>query len=450
MNKVFNFTPPIVNFIMAREFDAVLFGASGFTGQYAVEELALSMNMDELYKTNNLKWAVAGRSKDKIQMVLDEVEKNTNIPGTKNTPIIEADTSDYDSIVAMCKRTRLVINTVGPYRFYGEVVVKACIEAATHHVCVSGEPQYLEEMQLKYYEAANKVGVYIVGACGFDSIPADLGVSLAKKSAKGDLSNIDVIVSIKGNKEDKAPLMNVGTWNSALHSFANQSELASLRKELFDKILPYPKTRSKFPPKPIPVMGKIDEVEGVILPFLGSDRSVVKRSEVYKYNKFHERPVDVSTYIAFKTKIQCLAVLCVVSVFGCLAKFSLGRKMLAKYPRFCSFGCVSQDGVPRESLQGKSFTHTIIGYGWDEKYDDPDQQHLDPPKKKIVAKFVSPLDPGYIGTAAMLVHSGMTLLFDRATLPEPGVLSPGACFQNSYLMDRLSKRGIRFEVVTNE
>lgn len=109
---------------MSREFDAVIFGGSGFTGQFVVEEMAISVNMNELYKTNNIKWAIAGRSKEKLEKVLIEAEKNVDIQGLKHVPIIEADVSNQESLLNMCKRTRLVINVVGPYRFYGEPVVK--------------------------------------------------------------------------------------------------------------------------------------------------------------------------------------------------------------------------------------------------------------------------------------------------------------------------------------
>ena len=61
------------------------------------------------------------------------------------------------------------------FRFSGEQIVKACVENGTHHVDLSGEPQFLEEMQLRYNEEAEKKGIYIVGSCGFDSIPSDLG-----------------------------------------------------------------------------------------------------------------------------------------------------------------------------------------------------------------------------------------------------------------------------------
>lgn len=120
-------------------------------------------------------------------------------------PIILADVGDRTSIVAMAEKckvdtnlkhtkfdqftimilSKVVINCCGPYRFYGEMVVKACIEAGTHHVDISGEPQYIEGMRLKYHYLAQKNHTYIISTCGFDSIPAEMGVLHAEKNFSG-------------------------------------------------------------------------------------------------------------------------------------------------------------------------------------------------------------------------------------------------------------------------
>lgn len=429
---------------MSREFDAVVFGASGFTGQYVVEEMALSMDMDSLYKHNNLKWAVAGRNKDKITQVLNEVAINTKLGWCNQVPIIEADINNYDSILDMCKRTRLIINCVGPYRFFGEPVVKACVEAGADYVDISGEPQFLEGMQLKYYDEARKKGVYIVSAAGWDSIPADVGTTWTKQQFQGDLNGVEIIVDAEAPDGSK---MNFGTWHSAIYGYACANELKPLRQKLFKDILTPPPTRSNYPLRHRPFMGYIEEVKGRCLPFPGSDRSVVRRSEILKYNSKKERPVYCETYFRVGTYFSGLLVVMVASVFGLFAKFGPGRYLLKRFPGFFSFGVVSKEGVPRSSLLKCSFSHTIIGYGWDSKLDDVDRQHDTPPSKKIITKISGP-DPGYIATSTFLVHSGMTLLFDRQKLPEPGVITPGACFRDTYLIDRLTKRNIKFEILS--
>lgn len=429
---------------MSREFDVIIFGASGFTGQFVVEEMAKSVEMESLYKTNNIKWAIAGRNRDKLANVLKETAKNTKFDWCTNVPIILADVDDYKSLQDLCKRTRLVMTVVGPYRFYGEPLVKACVESGTNYVDISGEPQFLESMQLKYNEQANQKGIYIVGATGWDSIPADVGITWTKKLFKGDLNSVDIIVSSKAPDGVK---MNYGTWHSAIYGLAYASELRPLRQKLFkEPLLKNQDNRSIHRQAPRAFMSYVDEVKGHCLPFPGSDKSVIRRSENYKYNVHKERPVQCECYFRVGSWMNGIIILMAASIFGVMAKFSLGRRLLKRFPGFFSFGTVSKDGVPRESLDKCSFSHTIIGYGWDEKFDDPDKQHDSPPTKKIVTKISGP-DPGYKATSQFLVHSGMTIIFDPHHLPKPGVLTPGACFRDSYLIDRLTKRDIKFEVL---
>lgn len=428
-----------------REFDVVIFGASGFTGQFVVEEMAISVEMDSLYKSNNIRWAIAGRNHDKLKQVLKEAAKNTKYEWCINVPIILADTTDPQSLLEMCKRCRLIISVVGPYRFFGEPLVKACVEAGTHYVDISGEPQFLESMQLKYNDLAKDKGIYIVGATGWDSIPADVGLSWTKQKFNGDLNHADIIV--KTIVHDRKSL-NYGTWHSAIYGYAYAHELKDLRKKLFqsNEHLKQPQIKPKHRQSTRTLMSYIDEARGYCLPFPGSDKSVVRRSENYKYNVYKERPCQVETYFTVRSWLHGLMVVVVASVFGIMAKFSLGRTLLKKYPSFFSFGTVSTDGISRESLAKASFSHTIIGYGWDKKSDNPDEQHDTPPSKKIVTRISGP-DPGYTATATFVVHSGMTIIFDQHHMPEPGVHSPGACFSKTYLIDRLTKRNIKFEQI---
>lgn len=430
---------------MTREFDVIIFGASGFTGQFVVEEMAVSVEMDSLYKTNNIRWAIAGRNRDKLAEVLKEAEKNTKLDWCTNVPIILADVSDPQSLLDMCNRTRLVMTVVGPYRFFGEPLVKACVEAGTNYVDISGEPQFLEAMQLKYNEAAREKGIYIVGATGWDSVPADVGTTWTKKIFKGDLNSVEIFVA---SKAPDGPKLNYGTWHSAIYGYAMASELRPLRQKLFqDPLLKVPKVRSVHRQAARGLLSFVEEVKGYCLPFPGSDKSVVIRSENYKYNVHHERPVQCETYWRVGTWMSGVMVIMAASVFGAMSKFSSGRKLLKRFPGFFSFGTVSTDGVSRESLAKCSFSHTIIGHGWEEKFEDPDRQHDSPPSKVITTRVSGP-DPGYTATAAFLVHCGMTIIFDQKHLPKPGVLTPGACFRDSYLIDRLTKRNIKFEVIS--
>nr|XP_042900286.1 saccharopine dehydrogenase-like oxidoreductase [Parasteatoda tepidariorum] len=175
-----------------RDFDVVIFGASGFVGQYVIEELAHSSI------SSKLKWAIAGRNKEKLRESLKIVQgylgKEIDIT---ETPLIEADVNNALSLLNLCKRTKLILNCVGPYNLYGEAVIKACIEAGTHHIDLSAETKYLEETQTQYFQAAREKNVYIVLACGMGFLIDDYGISALKKHFPGDLNAVEYFETLK-------------------------------------------------------------------------------------------------------------------------------------------------------------------------------------------------------------------------------------------------------------
>jgi short subunit dehydrogenase-like uncharacterized protein len=152
-----------------REFEVAVFGATGFTGRLVAEYLAA--------EHPDVRWAMAGRSRDKLNAVRDE------IGAPAETPLIEADSSDEASLSAMAARTDAIITTVGPYQIYGEPLVKACVEAGTDYVDLCGEPAWMRDIIDGYDARAKQTGARIVLSCGFDSIPFDLGVFALEQEA---------------------------------------------------------------------------------------------------------------------------------------------------------------------------------------------------------------------------------------------------------------------------
>ncbi|MDG1417618.1 MAG: saccharopine dehydrogenase NADP-binding domain-containing protein [Maricaulis sp.] len=154
-----------------REFDVVVFGATGFTGRLVAEYLARE------YKSG-LRWAMAGRSEAKLAKI------RTEIGASDDTPLIVADSSDTASLAAMAARTRVVLTTVGPYQLYGTDLVEACVAAGTDYVDLCGEPAWMYDIIRTYNAPAQASGARIVLSCGFDSIPFDLGVFFLQEQAK--------------------------------------------------------------------------------------------------------------------------------------------------------------------------------------------------------------------------------------------------------------------------
>lgn len=154
-----------------RKYDVVVYGATGFTGRLVAEYLAAKYAGD-------VKWAMAGRSREKLESVRDE------IGAPQDTPLILADAGDPESLADMARSTKAVITTVGPYQSYGEPLVKACVEAGTDYVDLCGEPAWMADIIAAYDGAAKESGARVVLSCGFDSIPFDLGVFFLQQTAK--------------------------------------------------------------------------------------------------------------------------------------------------------------------------------------------------------------------------------------------------------------------------
>lgn len=156
---------------MAREFDIIVYGATGFTGRLVAEYLV------EAYP-EGVAWAMAGRSLTKLQEVRDAIGAPADIP------LIVANSDDPASLTAMCERTRVVLTTVGPYQLYGSDLVAACVATGTGYVDLCGEPAWMREMIDAHEAAARASGARIVFSCGFDSIPFDLGVLTLQEAAR--------------------------------------------------------------------------------------------------------------------------------------------------------------------------------------------------------------------------------------------------------------------------
>jgi len=157
-----------------REFDIIVYGATGYTGRLVAEYLSDHYGS----RDDAPNWAMAGRSLDKLEAVRDEI----GAPAT--TPLVVADASDPASLEAMCNRTRVVLTTVGPYQLYGDALVAACVKTGTDYADLCGEPAWMREKIDEHHEAAKASGAHICFSSGFDSIPFDLGVLMTQKACE--------------------------------------------------------------------------------------------------------------------------------------------------------------------------------------------------------------------------------------------------------------------------
>lgn len=156
----------------SREFDLIVYGATGFTGRLVAEYL------DAQYKGSDLKWAMAGRSQDKLEAVRAEMGI------ASDTPLVTADSADAVSLDDMAQRAKVILTTVGPYQLYGTDLLAACAKHGTDYVDLSGEPAWMHDTIDQFDAAAKDSGARIVHSCGFDSVPFDLGVYFLQQAAK--------------------------------------------------------------------------------------------------------------------------------------------------------------------------------------------------------------------------------------------------------------------------
>uniref|UniRef100_A0A1A9W2U6 Saccharopine dehydrogenase NADP binding domain-containing protein n=1 Tax=Glossina brevipalpis TaxID=37001 RepID=A0A1A9W2U6_9MUSC len=427
---------------MVEKLDVIIFGASGFTGTYTVYE-AISV-------LTNLRWGIAGRNRTKLEAVLEDV----GVKAGKNlmsTPIIIADIDDEMSLLQMTKRCRVLVNCCGPYRFYGEPVVRACIESGTHHVDVSGEPQYMETMQLRYDREAQEKNVYIVSACGFDSIPADMGMIFIEKNFDGVVNSVEAYLQsgVKGGPADGAAI-HYGTWESAVYGLAYAHELRGIRSQLYPEKLP------KFQPllKHRPLIFRSEIVNGICLPFPGSDRSVVMRSQRFLYEKEGKRPIQMHAYVVFQSWFTAICVTCFAIMFGMMTKFSFGRCLLLKYPKFFSMGMISHEGPSESRMERTHFSLTMKALGWpkSERNSNSLKELRETPTKTLTVK-ISGTNPGYGSTCVALLCTAVTILKESEKMPgNGGVLPPGAAFAKTSLISELEKHshGMKFEILANK
>lgn len=418
-----------------KKYDIVIFGATGFTGKYVIDEVVRTES-----EIPNLKWAVAGRKMRTLQEALGKAAERMNRQDLEDIDIIIADTNYYDSLVKMAESAKIVLNCVGPYRFFGEPVVKACVEGRAHHIDISGEPQFLEKMQLHYDAKAKENNVYIIGSCGWDSIPAEMGVIYTRDNFDGDLNAVESFIEL--NSTEKI-VLHFATYQSAIHGFANANELATLRKSLFTTKLPRPSHKLKN-------RGSYfwsDVLNSYFMPFPGSDRSVVSRSQRLFYEEDSLRPIQFAPYNSLgSTTFGLVKALVFGFVFSFLAKFALGRSLLEKFPKFFTAGTFSHEGPNEKQMKAATFKMTFKGNGYKEKQ-SVNVDHVDIPDKMITTTVYGP-EAGYISTPIAMVQCAYSILLEKDKMPgNGGVLPPGYAFAKTSLIQKLDSHGIKFQVL---
>ncbi|EER08547.1 conserved hypothetical protein [Perkinsus marinus ATCC 50983] len=417
-----------------RDFDVVVFGCTGFVGKLVLEK------MHRYGKAAGLRVAAAGRDEDKVKQVLQLL----NLEGKVGYMI--AGVYDLDSITAMVKNTRLVLNCVGPYALFGEPVVAACAEEGTDYMDLSGEVQFIEKMQLKYTEKAKESGAVIMSACAWDSVPEDLGFQLVReKMVKEGVipysveGFVDVIPGPHGYRA------NFGTYESAVLAMSSMTLMVKIRKALRSQGMG-PKLYKRGPSpilpwKYLPVLFD-RRVPGVYIPFLGTDPHVIKRTQ-QMLTLSDPQYVGVRSACYFKLPNGILPKLGYL-FYGILvflfSLFEIGRKLLLNFPEAFTHGMFSRRGPTVDQMETTNYKIDLFGRGYSSE--KALEGHPNKPDVEIRASVTGP-DPGYNATSGIFTTLAMVLLTEKDTLAtkEGGVYTPAVVFRGSTAARRLTEEG---------
>lgn len=385
-----------------REFDVVLFGATGFTGRLTAEYLARHAPKD-------LRWALAGRNQEKLARVRSRLaaidERHEKLE------LLHADVTQEDSVRALAEQTRSVITTVGPYLTYGEPLVAACAQSGTDYLDLTGEPEFIDTMYVRHHQAAVASGARIVHACGFDSIPHDLGAMYTVGLLPDDQPiTLRGVVRASGQPSG-------GTFHSAMTAFQRARQMREAMKAR-RKLEPRPEGRSSRA-----VQGKPhrDKVLGYyLLPLPTVDPFIVARSGAALPSYGPE--FRYSHYAGTKTLRYAAGGAAGVGLLAVAAQVKPARNFL--------LGKLEQGQGPSENRREKSwFTVDFVGEAGGQ----------------TVHTRVSGGDPGYGETSKMLAESALCLVLDDNPETSGQVTTAAAMGEN--LLARLQSAGISFETV---
>ncbi len=385
-----------------RPYDVVLLGATGFTGGLTAERLAAD-------GPDDLRWAIAGRDPAKLDRVREGLAGLGKAGAAVET--IAADVTDATSLRELAEQTAVVATTVGPFLEYGEPLVAACAEAGTDYADLTGEPEFVDRMWLAHHARAVETGARLVHACGFDSIPHDLGAYFTVLQLPED-----VPITVTGYVRAGAGISG-GTYHSAVRAFSrvrHSSKVSAQRRDLETR--PSGRRVGSLPQRPT----RAPDGRGYALPLPTIDPVVVRRSAraVDRYG-----PDFRYGHFALIRKLPT-AVVTPVVLGGMLAVSQLppGRDLLLRLRR-------TGEGPSAEQRAKSWFKVRFVGEGGGQR----------------VETEVSGGDPGYDETATMLAQSALCLAFDD--LPETAGQVTTVQAMGDALLRRLQVSGPRFEVV---
>ena len=386
------------------KYDIVVYGATGFTGQLVAEYLAAHYRDDK-----QLKWAMAGRSLDKLKAVREA------IGASADTPLIAADSGDVASLKAMIAQTRLVISTVGPYQLYGADLLAACAASGTDYVDLCGEPVWMRQMIDAQQANAQQSGARIVFSCGFDSLPFELGVFFCQEKAKKVFGA--PAHRVKGRVRAMKGTFSGGTYASIKATFAAAAKDLSLVAMLKNPFVLTPGFEGpKQPPGNKPALD--EELKSWTAPFV---MSTINTRSIHRSNMLMGFPYG-RDFVYDEM---------VLTGAGEQGAANAKLVMAANNKMAASDGPKPGEGPSKEERENGSYDLLFVA--------------LAPDGRQVHAAVRGDRDPGYGSTSKMIAECAICLLRDAPEVPA-GIWTPGAAMGDRLIKRLVTHAGMTFTV----
>lgn len=405
------------------KFDIVIYGATSFVGNIMVRHMAETLS-DE----TELRWAIAGRSNSKLEALQKEAKQLSN--NRVLPPIIVADAQNEEDLLELCRQTRVVVSTVGPFALYGEALVKACCESGTDYCDITGEIHWVVRMISQYQEAAAASGARIVNCSGFDSIPSDLGVFFTQLQCEEHFGITANEINMRVAR--LVGEFSGGTYASLVNAVKDLSETPALRKVL---VSPYCICPSNHPFKTRQITHKsasFDELsQAWIAPFVMEpvNTRIVHRTNALFDNEYGENFKYDEALVTGKGRPGRKRA----------SRMSFGLKALMLGTAVSPIRALMTRFLLPKPGTGPSLEQQNKG-----KYDLRFYAKVKG-KGSLVCKVTGDRDPGYGSTAKILTQAALCLAFDTPKgEPAGGFWTPARIFSET-LIDRLKQHaGLQF------
>ena len=392
---------------MEKNLDIVVYGATGYTGKLCAKYLSEN--------SVDLNWAIAGRNKEK----LEELKKELSL----DVDIFIAESNDEKALDNITKNTKVVLSTAGPFHRYSSNLVKSCVKNSSDYVDITGEFFWIREMIDLHHEEASSKGVRIIPACGYDSIPSDLGTFFSSTKIKEPIKRIESFHAGQGGVSGGTTETGFSMGDLKLGKKMNDPFVLNPEKSVSNeqKLLSSDSVGIK----------KNNLIESWTGPFIMavSNTRVVRRSaallelnqEGYGVNFTYQ---EHAFYKKFRT---ALLVTFVTLLFGLILSTPIRKLVRPLLPK-------PGEGPSEETMENGFFDSFFTA-------------ELDNGEKKLF-RVHGKGDPGYKVTSKFVCESALTLVKDREKLPGGneygGVLTPASGL-GQPLIDRLSSNGVHFD-----